>query len=81
MPQQNPFITACLGRTVGFFLTLEACTVLVGIMKANLQGGAFRQVPDWGPLSLLSEVHDVFSNGDLSSTSEKQLKRNNRNIK
>jgi hypothetical protein len=50
-------------------------------MKANLQGGAFRQVPDWGPLSLLSEVHDVFSNGDLSSTSEKQLKRNNRNIK
>ena len=49
-----------------------ACPEPSGTLKSSPQGGGFQAKSSWDPLSPVSEVHDVFSNRDLLSTSGRQ---------
>lgn len=42
-----------------------------GTMKARPQGGEFRSIPVQGSLGPVSEVHGIFSNRNLFSTSRR----------
>lgn len=52
-------------RTVGYFPPLEACMLPSGTVKPSSLEGGFHVTFSSGPVS---EVHDIFSTRDLSST-------------
>lgn len=53
-------------RTVDWPLTLEACMLLSGIMKANPQEG-FKVITISSPLGSVTEVHGFFNNRTSAS--------------
>lgn len=54
-----------MGMTIGCSLSLEACIMPFGAMKASPQEGSLRVTSSPDPLS---NMHGVFSNGDLPCT-------------
>ena len=61
-------MVAHMGRIIVFFPLLEACIASSGTMKASLQKESFQLISSLNP----SNVHCVFSNRDLPSTSVRQ---------
>lgn len=67
-----------LYRWVGQLVASLFCIVPSGIIKTSFQRGGIYFSPIWGPLSPVSEVHDIFSNRDSPSTYEGVGKLGNR---
>lgn len=61
-----------MGSIVGCFLPLLACIAPSGSMNSSSLGKGFGVRFSSGPLSPGSEMHCVFSNGDLASSSGRQ---------
>lgn len=63
-----------LGRIISWFPSLAADMALSGTTESSPHGGSFQVVSSSDPLSLIAQVHGIFSNEESPSTSGKPSK-------